>query len=217
MVSLGTAAAWQAQASIDRLDWDLRGVGSWQQAEALVQDVAACLPFYLPGRGLLLLDWSAQSSGDTDLRVCPQISLHASPWLHLPVAALRPTGAWIEIDEDGNDRQLFMRMPARGGRAGVRAPLATGLLRMSMQAHGAQRRFLPVVTREDLVQDSRGLPALHLHSLDLALLQAGGYIPAARAKELAGIVGERVLMLMSLPGAGHAHPVGVTDEVIDFA
>ncbi len=196
------------------LEWDLRDLRSLGDAVDLVWDVAACLPFFVPATGLLLLDWRCVDDGSGRLGVRPRIDMHSEPWLTLPVAAVRPTGAAIHVGTDADgERQLSLQMPARRGRAGARLPLATGLMRMSMQAHDEHLRFLPVVLRSDLAEDHRGGVSLHLHSIDLATLVAKGTLDAAARKRLSSCIAERVLALMSLPGAGLARDVPMIIDV----
>lgn len=190
------------------LEWDLRELRALGDAVDLVWDVAACLPFFVPATGLLLLDWRCVDDGGGRLGVHPRLDVHSEPWLTLPVAAVRPTGAAIHVGTDADgERQLTLQMPARRGRAGTRLPLATGLMRMSMQAHDEHLRFLPVVLRSDLAEGRRGDVSLHLHSIDLATLVAKGSLDAATRKRLSSSIAERVLALMSLPGAGLARDV----------
>lgn len=188
----------------DALTWDLQGFRGFQQAESLIQDVAARLPFYVPRAGVLLLDWQAVHPGDDALRVRPRIDLHAEPWLDVPAVTVRPTGAMVQVVEQGAERQWFMQMPRRAGRGGSRVPLSTGLMRMSMQAHDEHARFLPVVLRSDLSEDRQGMVSLHLHSLDMKELLARRVLEPAQAKALAANLAERVLGLMGLAGAGLA-------------
>lgn len=198
----------------DALDWDLQPLRGYLQAETLVQDVAARLPFFVSRTGLLVLDWRPAWEADDTLRVRPRLDLHAEPWLGIPAAAVRPTGASVQLEEQGNDRQWYLQMPRRPGRAGARVPLATGLMRMSMQAHDEQVRFLPVVLRSDLSEDRYGNVSLHLHSLDMRELIARRAVEPAVAKTLAGLLAERVLGLMSLPGAGLARDVPMIIDAV---
>lgn len=190
------------------LAWDMTDMRSLGDGVDLVWDVASQLPFFVPATGLLLLDWRCVDDGAGRLGVRPRLDLHSEPWLTLPVAAVRPTGAAICVEHDVHgERQLTLQMPARRGRAGARVPLATGLMRMSMQAHDEHVRFLPVVLRSGLVEDQQGRVALHLHSIDLATLAARGTLEAPVRKRLTAGIAERVLALMSLPGAGLARDV----------
>jgi hypothetical protein len=197
----------QARNAGDALTWDLHGLRGYQQAETLVLDVATRLPFFVPRSDLLLLDWQAAYQDESMLRVRPRLDMHAQPWLEIPTAAVRPTGAMVQVRDAGGDRQLFLQMPRRAGRAGARVPLSTGLMRMSMQAHDDHARFLPVVLRSDLSEDRQGTVTLHLHSLDMKELLSRRALEPHMAKTLAGSIAGRVLELMSLQGAGLARDV----------
>lgn len=192
----------------EALEWDLREMRSVVRATDLLWEVASKLPFFVPRTGLLLLDWQCNDHGNDCVQVRPRVDMHSEPWLALPVAAIRPTGATIHVDDLGGERTgehlLTLQMPPRGGRRGPRVPLATGLMRMSMQAHDEHVRFLPVVLRSDLSEDRYGSVSLHLHSVDLATLVAKGALDAPLRKKLVACVAEKVLTLMSLPGAGLA-------------
>ena len=204
----------------DALAWDLRGMRSVACATDLLWEVASKLPFFVPRTGLLLLDWQCRDNGDGVINVQPRLDMHSEPWLSLPVAAVRPTGATLHVDRrDGErtgERQLTLQMPVRGGRRGPRVPLATGLMRMSMQAHDQHVRFLPVVTRGDLGEDRHGAVSLHLHSIDLATLVAKGSLDPVLRKRLAGCIAGQVLALMSLPGAGLARNAPMIIDPNDF-
>ena len=204
-----------ARQTTDALTWDLQGMRAYPQAESLVLDVAARLPFFAPRAGVLLLDWQAVHRADDNLGVRPRIDMHAEPWIDIPAVTVRPTGALVQVDEQGADRQWYLQLPRRAGRSAARVPLATGLMRMSMQAHGEHARFLPVVLRSDLSEDRRGQASLHLHSLDMKELLVRRAIEPARAKALAGNLAERVLGLMSLAGAGLARDVPMIVSIDD--
>jgi hypothetical protein len=193
-----------ARHSTDALTWDLQGLRGYRQGESLVLDIAARLPFFVPRAGVLLLDWQAVPTDQDCLRVRPRLDLHAEPWLDIPAVTVRPTGALVQVEEQGAERQWFLQMPRRAGRSTARLPLSTGLMRMSMQAHDEHARFLPLVLRSDLSEDRHGQASLHLHSLDLKELVLRRAIEPERARVLAGNLAERVLGLMSLAGAGLA-------------
>ena len=193
--------------SADALDWAFLGMRMPDRAGFLAGQVASRLPFYVPRTGLLLLDWRGVESGTGRLRVQPRLDLHSAPWLQLPTGAIRPTGALVHVDEHAGERSLVLQMPSRRGRRGPRLPLASGLMRMSMQAHDEHVRFLPVVLRSDLAEDRHGNPSLHLHSVDLGTLQAKGVLDGGQRKQLVTSIAEQVLRLMALPGAGLARDV----------
>ncbi len=190
------------------LEWDLREMRSVARATDLLWEVAARLPLFVPHAGLLLLNWQCTDNGVGKWRVHPRLDLHSEPWLALPPTAIRATGATVHVNEFGGERtgarMLTLQLPARRGRRGPRVPLATGLLRMSMQAHNEHARFLPVVLPSDLAEDRYGEVSLHLHSVDLAALEARNALDAVLRKRLAGYIAEQALVLMSLPGAGLA-------------
>lgn len=216
MVPPATPAALVVRSPVDALGWSLEGLRAPGMATDLVWEVATRLPFFVPRTGLLVLDWQCVEDGQDLLRVCPRLDLHAQSWLTIPVGAVRPTGASIHVERAGGERQLALQMPDRRGRAGARVPLATGLMRMSMQAHDEHVRFLPVLLRSDLSQDRYGDVSLHLHSLDLATLVAKGALDAPTRKRLVAHIAERVLGLMSLPGAGLARDVPMIIDAGDY-
>lgn len=186
------------------LAWDVEVLRFPRRAMGLVREVAACLPFYVPRAGLLILDWQPVIV-DGAWRVLPRMGLHGESWLSLPANAIRPTGVSIHAEDEMGERILTLQMPSRKDhRAMDRLPLATGLMRLSMQAHDKAARFLPVVMRTDLGENHRGDPALHLHRLDMQMLAERDIPGAADRRLLAANLAERVLHLMSLPGAGLA-------------
>lgn len=188
----------------EALGWDVQALRGYAQALTLLQDVAARLPYHVPRTGLLVLDWHADIGTDDCVRVRPRLDLHSDTWLEVPVAAIRPTGAFVQVDDSAAEPALVVQLPARKGRPGARVPLATGLMRLSMQAHDEHVRFLPVVLQSDLAEDRYGRVSLHLHSLDMAALLARRVLPEEQRRALAATIAERVLALMSLPGAGLA-------------
>lgn len=201
----------------EALEWDVHQFSFPGQAAGFIHGVAARLPVYVPRTGLLLLDWQAVGTGGA-WRVQPRLDLHSEPWVMLPPGAVRPTGAVIHLDQhvdpdpDRDEHFLTLQMPARGTRRGARVPLANGLMRMSLQAHDEHVRFLPVILRSDLAEDRSGFLSLHLHSLDLGVLVARGIPEPARRKQVVSTIAERVLGLMSLPGAGLAGHNGSRDD-----
>jgi hypothetical protein len=191
--------------ALDELAWDLRDFRRPTAGEDMLLGVASRLPFFVPRTGLLLLDWQCGApDAEWAMPVLPRIELHSAPFLTLPGGTVRPTGATVHVEQRGEDRQLMLQMPVRQGRPGARLPLATGLMRLSMQAHDQHRRFLPVVQRTDLTQDGWGDVALHLHTLDAAALAVHWRGEAAERKALVANLAERMLALMGLPGAGLA-------------
>lgn len=190
------------------LEWDLREMRSAARATDLLWDVVSRLPLFMPPTGLLLLDWQYIDDGAGKLAVYPRLDLHSAPWLLLPPVAIRATGATVHVSDLSGKHAgaptFTLQLPARRGRRVPRVPLATGLLRMSMQAHSEHARFLPVVLRSDLGENRYGEVSLHLHSVDLAALEARNALDAVLRKRLASYIAEQVLGLMSLPGAGLA-------------
>ncbi len=191
--------------------WDVRGHARPRQAAELIRDLAAFLPLYVPEEGVLMLDWELVGDGGS-WRAQPRLDFHCQPWLALPASAIRPTGAVLVAAEDAEgERLLTLEMPGgRAHRARV-LTLASGLLRMSMQAHDAKARFLPVLLRSDLAQDAAGNPVLHLHRLGSADLEAWIPEPTVHRQLVRGLA-ERVLALMSIPGGGREQPLLVADE-----
>lgn len=197
----------------DPLSWSLRGQRQTRRAAALVRDMAAWLPLYVPEERLLILDWELVGDGG-NWRAQPRLDNHSQPWLALPASAVRPTGAvMVSAEGDDGERTLTLEMPAgRAGRARV-LTLASGMMRMSMQAHDARARFLPAIMRSDLAADADGNPTLHLNRLDGAALEV--WMPAqALRRQLVSGLAERVLALMSIPGGGREQPMMVADEAM---
>lgn len=189
----------------ETLHWEVRALRQPQAAANLVRDLAGFLPMFAPRDGLLLLDWELVGDGGT-WRAQPRLDLHSEPWLALPRAAIRPTAATVTaLCTDEGERLLTLELPPRGGRRQAPMTLASGLMRLSMQAHDAQARFLPVIQRSELGEDRAGNPTLHLHRLDLSALTYA-QDPVTR-KQLTTTIAERVLALMSIPGGGREQPL----------
>lgn len=198
----------------DALAWDVSTLRHPLAATAFLREVGSLLPFFVSRTGLLLVSWTAHADGDDRLAIQPRLDPHCEPWLRLPAAAVRPTGARIEADHSGAERVLWLQMPERPGRAGARVPLSTGLMRMSMQAHDEHVRFLPVLVRDALREDRFGGVSLQLHTLDAAALARLGMDAALRRNLVTHIAGQ-VMALMALPGAGLARDVPMIVDPAD--
>lgn len=201
-----------APQALSPLGWEVRALLYPQRAATLMSELAGYLPFYVPQDDLLLLDWELVGDGGT-WRAQPRLDLHSQPWLALPAAAIRPTGAAIVVGESPEgERLLTLDMPVRAGRRQPAMTLASGLMRMSMQAHDIHARFLPVIVRSDLAEDREGNPTLHLHRVDMALLTTCGLLDESTRKRMAAAIAERVLALMAIPGGGREQPIVVIDN-----
>lgn len=184
------------------LAWDLRGLRDPARAMALINEVAVYLPFYVPGSGLLVHDWRADEPVGGVLHVRPRMDLHSESYVAVPEAVINPTGAFLVADDSTGERLLYLQMPSWHGRAGACVPLSTGLMSLSMQAHGEHVRFLPVLMRSGLVESGAGTISLHLYSLDVIALASLGCLDDEQRRRLVVCIAEKVLRLMAVPGAG---------------
>lgn len=105
------------------------------------------------------------------LVVLPNPYAHHDQYHHIQQDAVKATGLNIIPGEVVGKRGLYLTIPFKSGKTKYRAvPIQVGL-RVVNQHRPPEKPLLPVLMKGDLRELNATTPCLHLHSLDVGLLE----------------------------------------------
>lgn len=160
--------------SDESLIWSLQAFDDHHRAVEFVRHFKSSLCIY-SSKVLQLYaqyDVVVPEGKDQELVVIPDLEAFTETFYDIPVKAIVKTGYTILPGSSFGKTGLYLHMAEQGGTGkGSVLPLAAGLEKAAELAEQTDDDFLPVLTKGDLRVFRKQAPMLHLHRIDLNVMQ----------------------------------------------